>query len=271
MATTTQDVKGTAQEVRESEPVGWLARFGFAGRGLVYLVLGVLAVQVAVGHSARADKNGALATIKDKPFGGVLLVVLAISFAGYAVWRLLDGVVGHREEDGAKRWGKRAASFARGLVYAVLAYSTAHFVVSSPGRDKTEPLTARVMGVTGGRTVVGLVGAALVVGGLYMAVRGIREKFLKKLDLRSAGSGLRSAVKAVGVVGLVGRGLVLALIGGFLLQAAWTFDPDKAKGLDASLKSLADAPFGPVLLALAAVGLLAFGLWSWVEARYRRV
>jgi hypothetical protein len=271
MATTTQDVTRTAQEVRESEPVGWLARFGFAGRGLVYLVLGVLAVQVAVGHSARADKNGALASIKDKPFGSVLLVVLAISFAGYAVWRLLDGVVGHREEDGAKRLGKRVASFARGLVYAGLAFTTARFVVSPAGGDKTEPLTARVMGMTGGRTVVGLVGAGLVVGGLYMAYRGVREKFLKRLDLASAGPALRGAVKAIGVVGLVGRGLVLALVGGFLVQAAWTFDPDKAKGLDASLKSLADAPFGRVLLALAAVGLLAFGLWSWVEARYRRV
>jgi hypothetical protein len=94
---------------------------------------------------------------------------------------------------------------------------------------------------------------------------------LKKLDLGSAGQGMRSAVKAVGVVGLAGRGLVLALIGGFLVQAAWTFEPDKAKGLDASLKTLADAPFGPVLLAAAAIGLLGFGLWSFVEARYRRV
>ena len=269
--TTTQDAKRTAVEAHNSEPVGWLARFGFTGRGIVYVVLGMLALEVALGHSARADKNGALAAIKDKPFGGVLLVVLAISFAGYAVWRLLDGLVGHREDDGAKRLGKRVASFARGVVYAFLAFSTARFVVSPTGRDKTEPMTARVMGMTGGRTVVGVVGAALVIGGLVMAFRGVQQKFLKKLDLGSAGQGMRSAVKAVGVVGLAGRGLVLALIGGFLVQAAWTFEPDKAKGLDASLKTLADAPFGPVLLAAAAIGLLGFGLWSFVEARYRRV
>jgi hypothetical protein len=268
---TTQDAKRTAVEAANSEPVGWLARFGFTGRGIVYVVLGVLAVEVALGHSARADKNGALAAIKDKPFGGVLLVVLAISFAGYAVWRLLDGLVGHREDDGAKRLGKCAASFAKGVVYAGLAFSTARFVVSPAGRDKTEPMTARVMGMTGGRTVVGVVGAALVIGGLVMAVRGMRSKFLKKLDLSSAEHGMRTAVKGVGIVALVGRGLVLALIGGFLVQAAVAFDPDKAKGLDASLKSLADAPFGPVLLACAALGLVAFGLWSFVEARYRRV
>lgn len=269
--TTTQDAKRTAVEARDSEPVSWLARFGFAGRGLVYVVLGLLAVQVALGHSARADRNGALATIKDKPYGSVLLVVLAVSFAGYAVWRLLDGLVGHREDDGAKRVGKRLASFGRGVVYAFLAFSTARFVVSPAGRDKTKPLTARVMDMTGGRTLVGLVGAALVVGGLAMAYRGLREKFMKRLALASAGHGTRTAVKVIGVVGLVGRGLVLALIGGFLVQAAVTFDPDKAKGLDASLKSLADAPFGPVLLACAAIGLVAFGLWSFVEARYRRV
>lgn len=267
----TQDAKRTAVEARHSEPVGWLARFGFAGRGVVYVVLGALAVEVALGHAARADKNGALAAIKGKPYGSVLLVVLAISFAGYALWRLLDGVVGSPGDDGAKRAAKRVASFARGVVYAFLAYSTAHFVVSSAGRDKTEPLTARVMGMTGGRTLIGAVGAALVIGGLVMAYRGLAKKFLKRLDLASAGSGTRSAVEKVGMTGLAGRGLVLALIGGFLVQAAWTFNPDKAKGLDASLKTLADAPFGPFLLAAAALGLMAFGAWSFVEARYRRV
>jgi hypothetical protein len=235
----------------------------------VYVVLGLLAVQVAAGRSARADKNGALAAIKDKPYGSVLLVVLAVSFAGYAVWRLLDGAVGHREDEGAERWAKQVASLGRGVVYAFLAVSTGRFVVSPTGNDETEPLTARVMRMTGGRTVVFLVGAALLVGGLVMAYRGVREKFMKRLSLGA--SPLRGVVKVVGAVGLAGRGLVLALIGGFLVQAASTFDPDKAKGLDASLKTLADAPLGPVLIGAAAVGLLAFGLWSWLEARYRRV
>jgi hypothetical protein len=271
MTSATQTAKRGAREAHSSEPVSWLARFGFVGRGVVYLVLGALAVQVAVGHSARADKNGALAAIKAQPLGGVLLVVLAVSFAGYAVWRLLEGLVGPRGEDEPKRTGKRLASFARGLLYAFFAVSTAHFVVASAGHDKTRPLTARVMGVTGGRTLVAAVGIALLVGGLVIASRGVREKFLKKLDLSSAGRGVRAAAKTVGAVGLTGRGLVVALVGGFLVQAAATFDADKAKGLDASLKSLADAPFGPVLLACAAVGLLAYGAWSFVEARYRRI
>ncbi|HUR15371.1 MAG TPA: DUF1206 domain-containing protein [Mycobacteriales bacterium] len=271
MATATQTAKSTAREARSSEPVTWLARFGFAGRGVVYLVLGALALQLAVGHSARADKTGALGAIKDKPLGGVLLVVLAISFAGYAVWRLLDGLVGHREDDNPKRAAKRVASLARGVIYGFLAFSTARFVVSPAGGDKTEPLTARVMSMTGGRTVVGLVGAALVMGGLVIAYRGVTEKFMKRLDLASSGGGVRRAVQVIGVTGLAGRGLVVALVGGFLVQAAVTFDPDKAKGLDASLKALAGAPLGTALLACAAVGLLAFGAWSFVESRYRKV
>ncbi|MGZ6826078.1 MAG: DUF1206 domain-containing protein, partial [Mycobacteriales bacterium] len=115
------------------------------------------------------------------------------------------------------------------------------------------------------------VGLAVVGGGLWMAYRALSKKFLDKLDL-PAGSWLtRELAGKLGLVGLLGRGLVFCLIGGFLVDAAVTFDPDKAKGLDASLKTLAQQPFGTVLLLAAALGLLAFGLWSFVEARYRRV
>jgi hypothetical protein len=260
-----------ARAARDSEPIGWLARFGFLGSGVVYAVLGLLALRVALGERARADRNGALAAIKVQPFGRVLLVVLAVSFAGYALWRLLDGAVGHRSDDEPKRTALRVGSFGRGVVYAVLAVSTARFVFSSPGGDKTEPLTARVMSHTGGRTLVGAVGAAVVAGGLAMAYRGARQKFLERLNLGSAGPAVTWAARVIGAIGLVGRGLVVALIGGFLVQAAVAFNPDKAQGLDASLKKLATAPFGRVLLAAAALGLLGFGAWSFVEARYRRL
>jgi hypothetical protein len=266
------DVKETAREAEDSTAVDWLARLGLASRGVVWLVVGLLAVQVALGDNTQADKNGALRAIADKPFGEGLLVVLAVGFLGYAAWRLLEGAVGHRDEDEEpKRWAKRIASLFRGGVYLVLAGSTAKFLFSQDSSDKTKPLTARVMSEPGGRTLVFLIGAGLVIGGIAMGVRGIRQKFEELIEGWKLPDGLRPVTKVVGTFGLVSRGFVFALIGGFLINAALRFDPDKAKGLDDSLKTLADKPFGQALLFVAAVGLLAFAAWSFVEARYRKL
>src|SRR4051812_9977364 len=159
------EAKQAAREAEDSKPVEWLARLGLVSRGVIWLLVGVLAAQVALGSNKRADKNGALEAIKDKPLGEVLLLVLAAGFLGYAAWRLLEGAVGHRDErDDRKRWTKRVASLFRGGVYLFLAGSTAHFVFSSGGQDQTTSTTARIMSHTGGRTVVLLVGAGLVIG-----------------------------------------------------------------------------------------------------------
>lgn len=266
------DTERAARRAEESEVVEWLSRLGLASRGVVWLTVGALAAQVAMGSNKRADKNGALQTIKDQPFGEVLLLVLTVGFLGYAAWRLLEGSVGQRDEqDERKRWGKRIASLLRGLVYLFLATSTAKFVFSGGGQDKTEPLTARVMKATGGRTLVFLVGAGLIIGGLVMAYRGLRQKFEDLVALGRMPSWLRSATGPIGTAGLVARGLVLALVGWFLVDAAVTFQPEKAKGLDASLKTLAHHSYGRAALFAGAVGLLAFALWSWIEAAYRKI
>jgi hypothetical protein len=273
MTTSTRTAKQAAREAEDSKPVKGLARFGLTGRGVVYVVLALVTLQVALGRGGRADRDGALAQVKERPFGNTLLVVLALAFAGYAVWRLLEAAVGHRDADqGKERVVKQIGSLARAVLYGSFAVSTFRFVLTSAvGHDKTKPLTARAMALPGGRVAVGLVGVAVVGGGLFMVYRALRRKFLDKLDLASASARVQKAAESLGLAGLASRGLVLALIGGFLLQAAVTFDPKKAKGLDAALKSLAGHPFGPLLLVAAAAGLLAFGLWSFVEARYRKV
>jgi Domain of Unknown Function (DUF1206) len=263
------EAKATARDAKDSTVVDRLARLGLAARGVVWLTIGLLALRIATGGGAQADRNGALRTIADKPFGKVLLVVLVVGFTGYAVWRLLEAATGHRDEDGAKRTGKRVASAARGLLYGGFAVSTVSFLLSGGGGDKTQPRTAQVMEHTGGRLLVGAVGVAVVVGGLVLAVRGVRTKFLDKL--RGMPPLVRKVTVPVGAVGLAGRGLVIALVGGLLVDAAARFDPKKAKGLDGALKTLADQPFGKVLLGLAALGLLCFAAWSFLEARYRRI
>lgn len=267
---TASTTKSSARRAESSTSVDRLARFGLVCRGVVWLLVGMLALDVAVGGRAKADRNGALGVIKDQPFGEVLLAVLVAGFLGYATWRLLQAAVGHHEEeDDKKRWTKRGASLFRGVLYAGLAVSTLRFLISRGGGDKTKPLTGRVMAHSGGALLVGLVGAGLVIGGLVMAVRGLKQDFDRKL--KPVPAGLRTAVKVVGSAGLVGRGLVFALIGWFLVDAAVSFDPNKAKGLDAALRALAKEPFGQVLLVLSALGLIAFALWSFAESRWRRI
>jgi hypothetical protein len=266
------ETKLAARKAKSSDAVEWLARLGLVARGVIWLVVGMLAAEVALGSQVKADRNGALAAIKDKPFGEVLLVVLVVGFLGYASWRLLEGSVGHRDErDDRKRWAKRIGSLFRGAVYLVLGGSTAKFVVGGGGSDTTQPLTARVMSATGGRALVFLVGAGLVVGGLVMAWRGLRQKFEDVIDVGSMPATLQPVMRVVGAAGLVSRGLVFSLVGWFLIDAAVRFQPDKAKGLDASLKTVAHQPFGRVVLFAGAVGLLAFALWSFIEARYRKI
>ena len=266
------EAEQAARKAQRSDAVEWLARLGLVSRGVIWLTVGVLAAQVAMGSEKRADKNGALAAIKDKPMGELLLIVLAVGFVGYATWRLLEGAVGHRDEDDdRKRWAKRLASLFRGGIYLFLAGSTARFLFSGGGNDKTKPLTARVMAHNGGRSLVFAIGAGLVIGGLTMAFRGLRQKFEDLVDEGKMPDGLPTVTHVVATIGLVSRGLVFALVGWFLIDAAVHFEPDNAKGLDASLKTVAHQPFGRVALFAGAVGLLAFALWSWIEAAYRKL
>ncbi|MGB8649028.1 MAG: DUF1206 domain-containing protein [Mycobacteriales bacterium] len=263
-------VEQAARRAEGSTAAEWGARAGIVGRGVLWLTVGLLALGVALGRGGQADKNGALAALRDQPFGQVLLVALAVAFAAHAGFRLLEGTVGRREEqDERKRWLKRAWSLCRVVVYGALAATTVRFLTSGGGSQDARRPTAEVMKMSGGRWLVGAVGAAVVIGGLVLLVKGVRQDFTDKLQM--PGGRLRRFVEVTGAVGLAGRGLVYALVGSFLVEAAWTYDPDKAKGLDAALKTLAQQAYGTVLLLVAVVGMLAFAVWSFLEARYRRL
>jgi hypothetical protein len=261
-----------ATKAENSRPLEWLARLGLVSRGVIWLVVGVLALRIATGDNTRADRNGALQAIADKPLGKPLLVVLVVGFLGYGCWRLLEAAVGHRDADeGRDRLLKRLVSLARGVLYLGFAYSTVRFLTTGSSNDKTKPLTARLMSHTGGRPLVFIVGAAIVIGGLTIAVRAFKQKFADKLDCAKMPDWLERATKVIGTAGLTSRGAVFTMIGAFLIDAAVTFDPNKAKGLDATLKTVAAEAYGRGLLMLAGLGLVAFSLWSFLEARYRKI
>lgn len=267
-------VRGAAEQAEGSALVDKGARLGLAARTLVWTTIALLALAVAAGNSAKPDQSGALATLGNNPLGTVLLVATAVGFAAYGLYRVLTATVGHRDQPpGRARWLRRAQSAAEAVLYLAAAVTTARFVLGrgADSEKQTDATTARLMALPGGRWLVGLVGIVVVVVGAVMAYRAVRERHAADLDPARASRRLRRAAVAVGVVGLAGRGVVIALVGGFLVDAAARFDPQQAKGLDATLQTVAQQPFGRGLLLLAALALLAFGVWSLAETLWRDV
>ena len=252
-----------------------LARLGLASRGFVYGVVGVIAVKIAVGGSHHsADRNGALNTMAHNGFGRLLVILAAIGFAGYALWRLTEAIWGHEDEDGGKKVAKRLGSAGRTALYGFFAYSAVKTAINAGGgssSDKTsKEWTARLMGQPFGRGLVIAVGVVFICAGAWWAWRGLKTKFDKKLKLDEMSPAMRKVVEAVGLAGHVARGIVFALVGVFLIRAAAMFDPKKAEGLDGSLREIAAQPWGVVALIAVAMGLIAFGMYSFAESRYRR-
>ncbi|MFL6054829.1 MAG: DUF1206 domain-containing protein [Actinoallomurus sp.] len=267
-------VRAAGRRASNSTPFQFLARAGIAARGLTYLLIGYLAVRVAFGKGGQADRQGALQTVAKTTGGTVILWLLAIGFAGMALWRFSEAVFGQTGPDGHKAT-KRLASLARGVFYTVVCATTVAFLIGSGGQSssdqKSKDLTARAMhDIPGGRWLVLLVGIGFIAGGIGIAVGALRKNFEKQLKTEQMSARVRKAVEALGMVGRSTRALVFAAAGVFLGYAAITFDPGKAKGVDGTLREFASTSVGPWLLVLVAFGLVMFGLYSFCEARWRR-
>jgi len=264
------------ERAARSEWLERLARAGLVARGVVYVVVGLLAVQVARGdRQERADKQGAMQAVVRQPLGRILVLGLAIGFAGYALWRFVEAATGPQGEDDARKaLVKRVFCLARGLLYAGLALSAARLLIRSKGGSGSTAQvdwTARVLHWPGGQLLIGAVGVAVMIGGGYVGWRGLNRKFRKRLKLAQMSPAERRWILRLGTVGMVARMIVSVLIGIFLIAAAVQHKPDKSVGIDGALKALADRSYGPPLLVVVALGLAAYGLYSFAEARYRRV
>ncbi|MFJ4690683.1 DUF1206 domain-containing protein [Streptomyces sp. NPDC088766] len=253
------------------------ARAGLAARGVIYLLVGALALQIAFGENKKqqADRQGALAEIAEHPFGSVLLWALGIGLVGMALWRLSEVVFGSAGPDGRKA-KKRLLALGRCVFYSFVAYSVLAFAAGSgngggSSDEQSRDVTARVLELPGGRWIVGAAGVGIIVGGIWIAVRALLRKYHKHLRLGEMSARVRRLVDVTGVGGGTARGLVFAAAGAFAVRAAVEYEPDKAKGLDDTLRSFADTPVGPGLLACVAAGLVLFGLFSFAMARWRKV
>ena len=251
-----------------------LGRLGLVAKGVLYAVIGLLAFQVARGgRSESADRGGALRTIAEQPFGRGLLVLLATGLAGYALWRLAQGILDRDGEgEGPKGLAKRAGALGKAAWYGTLCVLTVSTLVGNGSGDGNEQQqTAGVFDRPGGRYAVYAVGLAFVAGAAFNGWRAVTCKFNDKLKTGQMNQAEEAAATGVGILGHLARLVVFGLIGLFLLKAAWEFDPKQARGLDGALLEVAQRSYGALLLGAVAIGLLAYALYCFVQARYRRI
>lgn len=261
--------RDAGQRAAHSEPLAWLGRFGLLCRGVLYCVVGFLAIEIAFGRGGQeADSQGALRTVAATPVGTVALWLLAVGFAGLACWQLAEALF-----DAGRGAGHRLGALGRAVLYGVLCASTVATVAGHGGGSsdaKSKDATAHAMAAPGGRFLVAAAGVAILVTGGVLVVKGVRRSFRDGLAMQDASVATRRLVEGLGLVGNVARGVVFASVGVFVAQAALTFDPAKARGLDGSLRAFAHSPLGPAALVVVALGLVTFGLFSALEARWHR-
>lgn len=268
-------VHGAVDRATDSKAFEYTARAGFAASGVLHLLVAFIILRLAFGSGGNADQSGALATMAGQPGGALMLWVAAIGLFALGLWRVAEAVVGpkpgersgSRHGDDSPAW-KRAKSAGLALVNFGIALSAARFAMGG-GQQSTQQnagLSAQLMQSGWGKAILIAVGLGVAAVGGYHVYKGASKKFLK--DLRgSSGTG----VTAVGVTGYVAKGLVLAGAGFLVIVATLQADPSKSTGLDAAVKTLGQAPFGKFLLIAAAVGLAAFGAYSFVRSHQGRM
>lgn len=253
----------------------WMARCGYVAEGLVYVLIGGFALVVAFEPGQRPQgSKGALATLGEAPLGEAMLAVLAAGLAAFVLWQGAQALFDpeHRHDRwGVKRIAARLGCLLNAALHAVLVGDAAWHVLSAGGgadHGQTQARwTARIMQLPLGRWAVAVTGIGIVVFGLfqfYRAATGVRDK-----DLDLSRTRLRVPLVMLGVLGCVARGIVFALIGLFLVHAAWRYDATQATGVAGALSTLKAQPYGPWLLCAVASGLIAYGLFQIAKARFR--
>ncbi|WP_210316284.1 DUF1206 domain-containing protein [Devosia oryzisoli] len=253
-----------------------LARWGYTARGAVYAILGALALTAAAsgGSSSQDSPKDALSSLLGQPFGQILLGIVAIGLVGHVLWRFAQAFLNadHLDND-AKGYLVRAGSLISGLANLSLAFAACSLAISASsgsgsGSGGEESISAWLMQQPFGQVLVGAVGVGLIIGGGAQVWRGFSGQYRKRVKLPQDGE---AALNAICVFGLSARGILLAISGGFFIYAALTVNPEQAGGLSDGLAWVRQLPFGLFLYGLAAIGLIAFGVYSGIEGRYRKV
>ena len=275
-------IQGTAQmgqqqgeKVARSDGFEWLARLGLAARGVVYGVIAILALKLALGDGGKTtDQQGALKTIAQQSFGEILLIIVAIGLFGYALWRLVRAAIGHGAEGDRDDAKERIDGVASGIGYGILFVTALGILFGSGGGGGgggPQSTTGGVLDWPAGQVLVIIAGLVLLGVAVDQGIKGFKRKFLEKSHTERMSEKTKKVFTAFGVFGHLARMVIFGLMGYFLIKAALDYDPKEAVSLDGAQAKLANTAGGPFELGAVAVGLLGFGLYSFMDARYRRV
>jgi hypothetical protein len=255
-----------------------LGAIGWAAKGAIYLLLAVIVAQLAFSGNTgdeSATKQGALARLSDQPMGELMLVIVGIGLAAYAAYRLLTVFLPTTGNDGKDK-AKHLLRVGSAAVYGLLAWQAWSVLTegdqaaqTSGGNEAPKTWSASMMSSTAGRVVLGVVGVVLLGIAVDQVRRGVSQTFMKRMECPS-GFPSESVVKVTGTAGHIGRGIVVGLLGLFVVIAVLQHDPNEVRGLDEALRTVADATLGAVVLVVVALGLAAYGVYSFTAARCRR-
>jgi hypothetical protein len=253
-----------------------MARFGYAAKGLVYVVIGFIAVNAAFSTDQATGGSGALQEIMDETYGTILMAFVAVGLVGYVVWKLTQAFADPEHEGKDKEGaGKRVRYAVSALIYAGLAIQAFALVIGSGGGGggggNASGWTAKVMEQPFGRWAVGIFGVIVFCAGFYEFYAAYKDRFMKKLATSRMSATMERGVRIFGRAGRAARGVVFLVMGGFLVLAAVNYNPQEARGLGGALRTMEDQPYGPYLLAAVGAGLFAYGVFQFVKARYRRI
>jgi amino acid transporter len=265
----TKQAGQSAARKADSPWVKALGQLGVAAIGVVYLLLAWIALQVAFGGSDKsADNSGALSELAENSFGKVLLAVMAVGLFFYAVWQAVEAAIGFEEKHGNERTFKRVSSAGKALFGLALAVQSLKLVLGSGSKSssqKQQDWTSKLLELPAGRALVVIIGLAVVAFSAYLIYKGVKKKFLEKLE-----GGVDQKVVKLGQVGWIARGVAFGVLGMLIVVAGFKEQPEKSRGLDAALKTLANQPFGKWILVAVALGLGAYAIFQLVTARHRR-
>lgn len=270
---------GAVRSAGDSPWLERLARIGYVVDGVVHLLIGAIVVRLALGSGGgqEASQSGALSDLSSTPFGGFALWVAVVGFAALGLWQATNAISGvgtggyHRED--ASRTGDRVKAAAKAVLYLALAFTAFRYTQgeATSQAGQSQDVTAQLVQSGPGRALVGVAGLVVLGVGAYLVYKGATKKFLEDLNGTGGRREISTAVRYLGMVGYIAKGAAVAVLGGLFVYAAVRGDASEATGLDGAFRTIAEQPFGTVLLLLTGLGFAAFGVYLFARARFQRM
>lgn len=263
----------SARRAARSPWIGWLGRVGFAAQGTCFVVIAALALELAFGsHGHLTDPRGAFVILAESGWTRALIVFLAVGFGCYSLWRLAQAVFdrgGMGSDPGGL--GRRAIQLGQAILYGLLTVAAVRVLAGARSGHSPKRTAAGILGWPGGAWIVGAIGAAFAIVAVVNVYWGLSGRFMESLDQRELSPATERLLRVVGTAGFVSLGFVLGVIAWFMVKAAVDYNAGKVVSLGGAMAHLAAVTYGEWLLGLTAAGLLAYGLFGLLQARYHRV